>query len=105
MTPGNWIALVSILVTLSLAVWGAFRTQARSDAKAQWAKIEELERRVQHLETLVAVLKKALEAMPSRDDLRDRLEALAERMEGRLEVLGQTLHNTLLEIVKKAARP
>jgi hypothetical protein len=105
LTPGNGIALAAILAMVGIAIWQAFRAQAKSDAKAQWAKIADLERRVQHLETLVAVLKKAMEAMPTRDDLRDRLEALAERMEGRLEALGQTLHATLIEMSKKGARP
>ncbi len=105
MKPADWIALAALLAMISIAIWGAFRAQAKSDARAQWAKINELERKVQHLETLVSVLKKGMEALPTGDEMRDRLEALAVRMEGRLDAMGQTLQATLLEFAKKAARP
>ena len=102
MTPANWIALAAILATVALAAWKAVRAQAKSDAKAQWAKITELERKVQHLETIVFVLKKGMEAMPTSVELHVRLQELAERIENRLTVQSKEIHEALLEIIKRS---
>lgn len=98
MTASNWLSLAAIVAMVAIAVWQAFRVQSQKDAKAQWTRITDLEREVNTLRTQVATLHKAMEFMPSGDVLNARLQALADRMEKRLDDLGKLIQDLLLEM-------